>query len=103
MSPGERGKAGPREAEDVLHTRPAVREAAVVGAPGGHRGETVKAFVGPRPGAGTDPASLAAYGKERLAACTWPCQAEILPEPPRTASGRILRREPRSPAHENEQ
>ncbi|MEV6737682.1 AMP-binding protein [Streptomyces sp. NPDC051104] len=89
-------KVWPREVEDVLYTHPAVREAAVVGVPDGYRGETVKAYISLRPGAETDPDALAAYCKERLAAYKYPRQVEILPELPKTASGKILRRELRS-------
>ncbi|WP_181805198.1 class I adenylate-forming enzyme family protein [Streptomyces shenzhenensis] len=89
-------KVWPREVEDVLYTHPAVREAAVVGVPDGYRGETVKAYISLRPGAATDPDDLALYCKERLAAYKYPRQVEILPELPKTASGKILRRELRS-------
>ncbi|MFF8907522.1 class I adenylate-forming enzyme family protein [Streptomyces olivaceoviridis] len=93
-------KVWPREVEDVLYTHPAVREAAVVGVPDGYRGETVKAYVSLRPGAETDPDELAAYCKERLAAYKYPRQVEILPDLPKTASGKILRRELRSRSSE---
>jgi long-chain acyl-CoA synthetase len=89
-------KVWPREVEDVLYTHPAVREAAVVGVPDGYRGETVKAYISLRPGAEADPGELAAYCKERLAAYKYPRQVEILPDLPKTASGKILRRELRS-------
>ncbi|MDC2956404.1 AMP-binding protein [Streptomyces gilvifuscus] len=89
-------KVWPREVEDVLYTHPAVREAAVVGVPDGYRGETVKAYISLRPGAETDPDELAVYCKERLAAYKYPRQVEILPDLPKTASGKILRRELRS-------
>ncbi|WP_406391796.1 AMP-binding protein [Streptomyces sp. NBC_00882] len=95
-------KVWPREVEDVLYTHPAVREAAVVGVPDGYRGETVKAYISLRPGAETDPDALAAYCKERLAAYKYPRQVEILPDLPKTASGKILRRELRSPPHNSE-
>jgi long-chain acyl-CoA synthetase len=89
-------KVWPREVEDVLYTHPAVREAAVVGVPDGYRGETVKAYISLRPGADADPDALAAYCRERLAAYKYPRQVEILPDLPKTASGKILRRELRS-------
>jgi long-chain acyl-CoA synthetase len=95
-------KVWPREVEDVLYTHPAVREAAVVGVPDGYRGETVKAYISLRPGAGTDPDDLAAYCKERLAAYKYPRQVEILPDLPKTASGKILRRELRSRARDGQ-
>ncbi|MEU9879842.1 class I adenylate-forming enzyme family protein [Streptomyces phaeochromogenes] len=86
-------KVWPREVEDVLYTHPAVREAAVVGVPDGYRGETVKAYISLRPGADEDPDAFAEYCKERLAAYKYPRQVEILPDLPKTASGKILRRE----------
>ncbi|MET8766941.1 AMP-binding protein [Streptomyces sp. NPDC004658] len=89
-------KVWPREVEDVLYTHPAVREAAVVGVPDGYRGETVKAYISLRPEAEADPDELAVYCKERLAAYKYPRQVEILPDLPKTASGKILRRELRS-------
>ncbi|MFJ3233223.1 class I adenylate-forming enzyme family protein [Streptomyces sp. NPDC086787] len=95
-------KVWPREVEDVLYTHPAVREAAVVGVPDGYRGETVKAYISLRPGAETDPAALAAHCKERLAAYKYPRQVEILPDLPKTASGKILRRELRSRTHDSQ-
>jgi long-chain acyl-CoA synthetase len=86
-------KVWPREVEDVLYTHPAVREAAVVGVPDAYRGESVKAYVSLRPGAGADPAELVAYCKERLAAYKYPREVEVLIELPKTATGKILRRE----------
>ncbi|WML79580.1 AMP-binding protein [Streptomyces sp. VNUA74] len=89
-------KVWPREVEDVLYTHPAVREAAVVGVPDGYRGETVKAYISLRPGADTAPDAFSSYCRERLAAYKYPRQVEILPDLPKTASGKILRRELRS-------
>ncbi|WP_432170613.1 class I adenylate-forming enzyme family protein [Streptomyces sp. 1222.5] len=94
-------KVWPREVEDVLYTHAAVREAAVVGVPDGYRGETVKAYISLRPGAATDPDELSEYCKERLAAYKYPRQVEILPDLPKTASGKILRRELRSRAQDD--
>jgi long-chain acyl-CoA synthetase len=91
-------KVWPREVEDVLYTHPAVREAAVVGVPDAYRGESVKAFVSLRPGASAESAELSAYCAERLAAYKYPREVEVLPELPKTTSGKILRRELRSPA-----
>ncbi|MFI5619980.1 class I adenylate-forming enzyme family protein [Streptomyces sp. NPDC051567] len=86
-------KVWPREVEDVLYTHPAVREAAVVGVPDPYRGENVKAYVSLRPGASAAPAELSAYCAARIAAYKYPRQVEILPALPKTASGKILRRE----------
>lgn len=89
-------KVWPREVEDVLYTHPAVREAAVVGIADEYRGETVKAYVSPAPGATADPAELVAWCKERLAAYKYPRTVEVLDELPKTTSGKILRRELRA-------
>ncbi|MET8474480.1 AMP-binding protein [Streptomyces sp. NPDC006422] len=91
-------KVWPREVEDVLYGHPAVREAAVVGIPDAYRGESVKAYVSLRPGAEASPDELSAYCKERLAAYKYPREVEVLSELPKTASGKILRRELRSPS-----
>ncbi|MEJ8634001.1 AMP-binding protein [Streptomyces sp. MS2.AVA.5] len=90
-------KVWPREVEDVLYTHPAVREAAVVGIPDEYRGETVKAYVSLRPGVTVKGAEISAYCAERLAAYKYPRDVEILPELPKTTSGKILRRELRFP------
>ncbi|BBF98815.1 MULTISPECIES: class I adenylate-forming enzyme family protein [Pseudonocardia] len=86
-------KIWPREVEDVLYEHPAVREAAVVGVPDEYRGETVKAFVSLRADATATPAELIAFAGERMAAYKYPRQVEILDEIPKTASGKVLRRE----------
>lgn len=103
-------KVWPREVEDVLYTHPAVREAAVVGVPDAYRGESVRAYVSLRAGLPADGAAgatgavsdegaeLVAYCRERLAAYKYPREVEILPELPKTTSGKILRRELRERA-----
>ena len=89
-------KVWPREVEDVLYEHPAVREAAVVGVADEYRGETVKAFVSLRSGEQVQPEELVAFCKERMAAYKYPRQVEILPELPKTVTGKLLRRELRA-------
>jgi long-chain acyl-CoA synthetase len=86
-------KVWPREVEDVLYAHPAVREAAVVGVADEYRGETVKAFVSLKPGESVGGDELIAFCKERMAAYKYPRQVEFVDELPKTASGKILRRE----------
>lgn len=86
-------KVWPREVEDVLYELPAVREAAVVGVPDPYRGETVKAFVSFRPGLSATPEEIVAHAKERLAAYKVPREVEILDDIPKTATGKLLRRQ----------
>lgn len=84
-------KIWPREVEDALHTHPAVREAAVVGAPCAYRGETVVAHVSLRTGTETDEAGLIAHCRERLAAYKVPRAVRITADLPKTATGKIQR------------
>ncbi|MHB1164136.1 MAG: AMP-binding protein [Candidatus Nanopelagicales bacterium] len=87
-------KVWPREVEDVLYEHPAVREAAVVGIPDEYRGETVKAFVSLRPGfEGTTSEELRTHCKDLLSAYKYPRIVEILPEIPKTTTGKFLRRD----------
>lgn len=88
-------KVWPREVEDVLYQHPAVREAAVVGMPDDYRGETVAAFVSLRPGHAVEPEQVVSFCRERLAAYKAPRSVVVLDELPKTASGKILRREMR--------
>ena len=86
-------KVWPRDVEDALYGHEAVREVAVVGVPDDYRGETVKAFVSLRPGESVTADELIAYCRERMAAYKYPRQIEFVDELPKTASGKVLRRE----------
>ncbi|MBW1787759.1 MAG: AMP-binding protein [Deltaproteobacteria bacterium] len=87
-------KVWPRDVEDVIYQHPAVRETAVVGVPDDYRGETVKAFVALREGDGdtTTPKEIIEFCKARMAAYKYPRQVEIVPEIPKTLTGKFLRR-----------
>lgn len=86
-------KVSPREVEDVLGSHPAVREAAVVGVPDAYRGETVKAYVSVREGSAPTDSELISFCRDRLAAYKYPRLIEFVQELPKTASGKVLRRE----------
>ena len=86
-------KVWPREVEDVLYSHPAVREAAVVGAPDEYRGETVHAFVSLEPGATATEPELMEWCRARMAAYKYPRAVLFVDELPKTATGKILRRE----------
>ena len=86
-------KVWPRDVEDALYTHPAVEEAAVVGAPDPYRGETVVAHVVLRPGAAATADELIAHCRERLAVYKAPHVVHLVDELPKTASGKVLRRE----------
>jgi long-chain acyl-CoA synthetase len=93
-------KVWPREVEDTLVRHPAVREAAVIGVPDPYRGETVWAYVSLRPGASATPEELIQFCRAEMAAYKYPRRVEILPELPKTLSGKLLRRELRDRAAE---
>jgi long-chain acyl-CoA synthetase len=84
-------KVWPREVEDVLYAFPDVCEAAVVGAPDSYRGETVIAFVSPKPGAMIDVGTLSRFCRERLAAYKCPVEIRVVEDLPKTATGKITR------------
>ncbi|GAA2774482.1 AMP-binding protein [Saccharopolyspora taberi] len=86
-------KVWPREVEDVLYGHPAVREVAVVGVADEYRGETVKAYVSLRAGQRATAEELVEHCRRQLAAYKYPRIVEILDELPKTATGKILRRE----------
>ncbi|MFT4056378.1 MAG: AMP-binding protein, partial [Novosphingobium sp.] len=86
-------KVWPREVEDTLYQHPAVREAAVVGVPDSYRGETVKAVVALRAGADLCAGDLEQFCRERLAAYKVPRIVEFRDCLPKTATGKVLRRE----------
>ncbi|MFC1415095.1 long-chain-fatty-acid--CoA ligase [Streptacidiphilus cavernicola] len=83
----------PREVEEVLYTHPAVAEAAVVGRPDERLGEEVVAVVALRPGAGATAEELVGYCRERLAGYKYPREVRFLPELPKNATGKLLKRE----------
>lgn len=84
-------KVWPREVEDALYEHPAVHESAVVGQPDEYRGEMVIAYVSIKPGATVTEAELIAFSRERLAAYKCPRAVHIVPDLPKTQTGKIRR------------
>jgi long-chain acyl-CoA synthetase len=87
----------PREVEEVLYEHPAVAEAAVVGVAHPTHGEEVGAAVVLKPGAEASPAELQAFCKERIAAYKYPRHVWLAAALPKTATGKVLRREVHPP------
>ncbi len=87
----------PAQVESAIYGHPAVGEVAVIGVPDERWGEAVKACVVPRPGTDLDPEDIIAFTRERLAGFKVPKSIDVIPEMPRNASGKILRRELRAP------
>lgn len=84
-------QVAPAELESVLLTHPAVRDAAVVGMPHAEGGEAPKAFVVPAAPVGAD--ELMAWVAGRVAPYKKVRAVEFVDEIPRSAAGKILRRE----------
>jgi long-chain acyl-CoA synthetase len=84
---------GPAEVEAVLCEHPAVADAGVIGKPDEAAGEIPKAFVQLRAGASVTADELMDFVKERIADYKRVREVEFIDKVPRTASGKILRRE----------
>ena len=78
------------EIESLLHRHAAVAAAAVVGYPDSRLGERACAFIVARPGMNFALSDLQAWMAEcKVAKQYWPERVELLPELPRTPSGKI--------------
>jgi acyl-CoA synthetase (AMP-forming)/AMP-acid ligase II len=88
----------PREVEEVLMTHPAVSEVAVIGRPDPEWGESVCAFVVAEPGETADPAELIAHCRGQLASFKKPKEIVFVDALPKSAAGKILKRELRGSA-----
>jgi long-chain acyl-CoA synthetase len=83
----------PAEVEKVLVTHPDVAEVGVIGVPHPHTGEAVKAFVVAEPDTDVDEETLIEYSLDHLARYKCPSKILFVPELPRNAAGKLIRRE----------
>lgn len=90
-------KVYPREIEEILHEHPKVKEAAVTGVAHKVRGELLVAQVVLKDGVSDDPKQvrreLMEFCRQRLAPYKVPRRIEIVSALPKTATGKVLRRE----------
>ena len=80
--------------ESAILEHPAVGEAAVVGKPDALRGHIVKAFVVLRPGVTAAPSlrdEIVDLVKRRVGRHQYPREIEVVPELPKTETGKIQR------------
>lgn len=85
-------KIYPREIEDLLYSHPAVKEAAVIGAPHSLRGEVPEAYVVLQETAATSEKELRHFCAAHLSKFKVPHKIEVVDELPRSSVGKVLRR-----------
>jgi len=85
------------EVENVLNACPGVSEGVIIGVPDERWGEAVKAVVVPAPGAELTADDVIAFCRARLAHYQCPTTVDIVDDLPRSATGKVLKRELREP------
>jgi long-chain acyl-CoA synthetase len=90
-------KVWPREVEEVIYTHPNVRECAVIGVPHAVFGESVKAVVVLRTPGTTTAEEIVELCRKHLADYKAPRMVEFAEELPKNPTGKILKRELRTP------
>jgi fatty-acyl-CoA synthase len=83
----------PAEVEDTLAAHPDVAEAAAIGVADEEYGQRLKAFVVLRPGVAPDAERLQAHVRDQLARFKVPREIVFLDDLPRTATGKVLKRQ----------
>jgi fatty-acyl-CoA synthase len=86
----------PFEVEVVLRQHPAVAEVAVIGVPDAGRGEAIKAVVVLRAGASASAGELAGFCGDRLEASKRPRSFDFVDALPKSAFGKVLKRDLRA-------
>ena len=95
-------RIGPAEIEDCLMTHSAVATVGVVGKPDALRHEIVKAYVVLKDGAEASAEELQTWVKTRLASYSYPREVEFLEALPMTVTGKVIRKELKARAAEEE-
>ncbi len=83
----------PNEVEEVIARLPGVAECAVVGMPDARSGEAVKAFIVRTPNGTLTQEAVVAHCRDHLAPYKLPKLVEFIAELPKSAVGKILRRD----------
>ena len=85
-------KVWPAEVEEFLYKHPAIKEVAVFGTPHPDKGETVAAAIVLKDGETLTSAEIIDYCRNHLAVYKAPARVDFLPELPKSATGKILKR-----------
>jgi o-succinylbenzoate---CoA ligase len=83
----------PAEVEAVLLAHPDIVEAGVIGVPDAQWGQVPAALISVRDGVAVNAEAVRTFCRERLARYKVPAYIKVAPSLPRTASGKVLRRE----------
>ena len=83
----------PKEVDGILFEHPKILEACSIGVPDQYHGESVKAFIVLKDNESLTQGEIIEYCKEKLASYKVPREIEFLTELPKSAIGKILRRE----------
>jgi long-chain acyl-CoA synthetase len=86
----------PRHVEEAIYRHPDVAAVTVLGMPDAYRGESVAAFVQLRSGATLDAAGLLTFLADKLSPVEMPRRIEFRADLPRTAVGKLSRKELRA-------
>ncbi|MFV0463063.1 MAG: class I adenylate-forming enzyme family protein [Nostocoides sp.] len=84
------------EVERVIEAHPAVSQVAVIGVPHEQWGEAIHAVIVAKPGTTPTEEEILAFAAERLSGYKKPRSAQIIPEMPMSATGKILKKNLRS-------
>jgi long-chain acyl-CoA synthetase len=83
----------PADVEAILYEHSKVKEAAVIGVPDEHRGETVKAFIVLKDGETASEEEIITFCRKNMASYKAPRFVEFRDDLPKSMIGKILRRE----------
>jgi long-chain acyl-CoA synthetase len=83
----------PREVDEILFEHPKILEACTIGVSDPYRGETVKSYVVLKPGESLTAEEVIQFCQEKLAPYKVPKMVEFIEALPKSAVGKILKRE----------
>jgi long-chain acyl-CoA synthetase len=84
-------RISPQEIEEILIGHPDIQECVVFGVPDDQLGERISAVLSVKPGAQVNETDLLIHCKSALAPYKVPRQIAIVPEIPKSSSGKIQR------------
>jgi long-chain acyl-CoA synthetase len=85
----------PKEVDETLFGHPKILEACCIGVPDDYRGESLKAYIVVQPGETLTEKDVISYCKGKMTGYKVPTQVEFIDALPKSAIGKIMRREVR--------